>query len=467
MGVACLTLPQADPLEEVRRMAHDALDAWIDTLAPLFEREHPPTLMELSAFMTRTRGAFLGGCLEALTQELYRRHRDQRQADCPGCGKRLNRKRMDAKTVSTLQGKVRVERPYFHCRACRYGFHPLDEALALAREVHQYDIQEQVLELATEIPYARAAELVSKMTGTPVSNHQQHDTLNRVAEVASLDVVIPDRDEITRRIEAAKSEPEDRPVVVVAVDGAHAPTRPKAPRKRKRGPGQWKEAKGFRLYLVGEDERIVHLASWHQIQDAEGFTKDLEEVARRVPTEQVRIALLGDGASWLWKAMTHCFPEGRPVLDYYHCAEHVHTVAKAQYGETLDAQEWAEATLARLSADQTSHVIGGLRRMSPASEGAAEEIGKLVTYLDNNRDRLGYDHCKENGLPIGSGGIESANKSISHARLKRSGAWWVTENGNNMLRLRCAMYNGTFDRVFRKYMSSKQGFSGDLLGTNA
>ena len=436
-------------------MAHDALDRWIEMLAPLFEQDKPPTLMELSAHLTRTRGAFLGGCLEALTQELYRQHRHQRQADCPGCGKRLKAKRIDRKTVSTLQGPISVERPYFHCRDCAIGYHPLDEALALAQEVHQYDVQDKVLKLATEMPYARAAELVSELTGTPVSNHHHHDTLNRVAEVADLSTVIPDKPELIRRIEAVNTSPADRPIMVVAADGAHAPTRPKAGRKVKRGPGQWREVKGFRLYLVGEDERIVQLASWHQIQDAENFTKDLKQVADRLPTEQVRIALLGDGSAWLWNAMTACFPQGRPVLDYYHCAEHLHTVAKAQYGETLQAQQWVEATLARLSADKTSQVIGGLRRMSSRSTNAAEEIEKLITYLDNQRDRLGYDRCKEEGLPIGSGGIESANKYISHARLKRSGAWWVTENGNNMLRLRCAMYNGTFDKVFAKYISRK------------
>ena len=103
---------------------------------------------------------------------------------------------------------------------------------------------------------------------------------------------------------------------------------------------------------------------------------------------------------------------------------------------------------------------------APGAGTAAEEIAKLITYLDNNRDRLGYDDCQEQGFPIGSGGIESANKYISHARLKRSGAWWVAENGNNMLRLRCAMYNGTFDQVFRKYILRKHQFP-ENLGTNA
>jgi hypothetical protein len=44
--------------------------------------------------------------------------------------------------------------------------------------------------------------------------------------------------------------------------------------------------------------------------------------------------------------------------------------------------------------------------------------------------------------------MESSNKFICHVRLKRSGAWWYEENSNQMLALRCAKYNGTFDQVF-------------------
>jgi hypothetical protein len=49
---------------------------------------------------------------------------------------------------------------------------------------------------------------------------------------------------------------------------------------------------------------------------------------------------------------------------------------------------------------------------------------------------------------MGSGGIESAHKCICPVRLKRSGAWWDVTNANQMLALRCAKDNGTFDRLF-------------------
>ncbi len=461
MGCAARAFMPPDPLREVRKVAHQQLDKWLDQMKPLFDQEKPPTLLELSKHFTQTRTTLLGGVLQSISESLYVHFLDQKQCSCPECATVLNRKRVDAKQFNTLQGVGTLERPYFYCRDCKIGFHPLDEALELTRAFHQYDIEEKVLKLATEMPYERAAELVSELTGVPVSNHHGHNTLIQVAEIADLETVIPDTEEIAQRIEQAKQTPDDKPVLVVALDGAHAPTRPRAKRNGKRGAGKWREVKGVRFYLAPEDGRIIQIASWHQIQDAEATQRDIKKIAARIPQEKVRIALLGDGAAWVWNNLSACFPDGKQVLDYYHCSEHIHKVAEAHYGTTPKAIEWVEATMARLAANQVDTVIWGLQRLQ-ADVFAQEEIDKLITYLDNQRDRLNYNACKEEGIPIGSGGIESANKFISHIRLKRSGAWWVVENGNGMLRLRCAMYNGTFDRVFEKYRSKNV----PDLGTN-
>jgi hypothetical protein len=186
-----------------------------------------------------------------------------------------------------------------------------------------------VLDLAARMPFEEAAGVFERLVGIGVSEHFGHQTLNAVGEQATLAEVTPTADEIATRIEQTTPASGELPILVVAADGAHLPTRPQAARKTKRGQGQYREAKGFRLYLAAPDERIVHLASWHQIQDAQAFRVDLAEVAQRIPRDRVRIALLADGAQWLWDAMTACFPEGRPILDYYHVAEHVHAVARA------------------------------------------------------------------------------------------------------------------------------------------
>jgi len=216
-----------------------------------------------------------------------------------------------------------------------------------------------------------------------------------------------------------------------------------------------------RFYLAPEDGRIIQIASWHQIQDAEAMQRDIEQIAARIPQAQVRIALLGDGAAWIWNSLAACFPNGKQVLDYYHCSEHLHKVAEAHYGKTPEAIQWVESATARLFENQVDSVIWGLQRYQ-ATASAQEEIDKLITYLRNQQDRIDYAARKAEGLSIGSGGIESANKFISHVHLKRSGAWWIVENGNGILRLRCALYSGTFERVFEQYRKENL----QNLGTN-
>jgi len=281
-----------------------------------------------------------------------------------------------------------------------------------------------------------------------------HDEVDKWVDLIIMDDVIPNPEEIVERIKSVK-EGAWRPLLVIASDGAHVPTRPKARRDEKRGKGQWMEAKGFRIYLLGKD-RIVHVASWHQIQNEEKFGQDLAMAASRIAQDDLRIGLLGDGADWLWKHMVACFPKGRQILDYYHCSEHIHKVAKLQYGEkSKKCLEWVESTMTRLFYAEVDNVIWGLERMQPKDEATGEEIRKLIGYLQNNRERIHYKGDRIGGYPIGSGGIESANKFICHTRMKRSGAWWVRETGNEMLAIRCAIYNGTYDRIFEKYKKAR------------
>jgi hypothetical protein len=122
----------------------------------------------------------------------------------------------------------------------------MDEAIGLAREVHQYDMQEKLAIFAAEMPYDRACQLFTHATGLTPGKHFGHDNINRIGEVTALETVIPDREEIERRIEAAQKGLDKLPILAVATDGAHAPTRTKGGRS-KRGKGKWREVKGFRI----------------------------------------------------------------------------------------------------------------------------------------------------------------------------------------------------------------------------
>jgi hypothetical protein len=92
-----------------------------------------------------------------------------------------------------------------------------------------------------------------------------------------------------------------------------------------------------------------------------------------------------------------------------------------------------------------------LEALQPRDAHTAEEIRTLIGFRQTNAGRLHYRTARKGGYPSGSGGIEAANKRISHVRLKRSGAWWYLERAHRMLAWRCAIDNGTFERVFAAY----------------
>ena len=55
----------------------------------------------------------------------------------------------------------------------------------------------------------------------------------------------------------------------------------------------------------------------------------------------------------------------------------------------------------------------------------------------------------EQGLPSGSGEVESGHRHVIQARLKRPGAWWKEENAEKMLALRVARANREWDSYWQ------------------
>ena len=368
-----------------------------------------------------------------------------------------------ARTVETMVGAMRFERPYFYCKGCHKGRAPFDEVLDLTPGCKQLDVQQAAAQLVIEMPYEEAQSVFRNLTGVSIGSERLHTLTNPVAQGLTVRDVAPSRQEIERRIAAVAAGRFRRPVLVRGLDGAYVPTHPESARgrragqgrqraKRPRWTGQWRDAKGFRFYLMDGD-RIVHVLSWHQVQTEADLGEALQQIkeAGLIPEDQVRLCVVCDGASWIWKHVKLLFPQARQVLDYYHCQEYLHQVAQAQYGTSVQAVEWVEATLTRLYLGKVGAVLGGLKRMQASSEEADKAITNCWTYLDTHRGRTHYRQLRRGGYPLGSGGIESSNKFVCHVRLKRSGAWWYEGNRNQMLALRCAKYNGTFNQVLASH----------------
>jgi hypothetical protein len=469
MGAAVIALAEVREQKQraaYRQQLHACFDQWLDTLETHMT-DPKPTLEELTHAVWKCRQELTGQLTATLLEQRFAAEQAQRQAPCPQCGRVVQARAVPTRTVETLVGKVEVARPYFYCLPCGQGFAPLEAALGLAAGRQQFDLQRAAARLTTEVPYETARELFTELTGRSLGTERLHTVTNAVAEGLRVLDVTPTRQEIEAQIAAVAKGKRRRPILVLALDGAYVPLRPETARggrpgrkqhraKRARWQGEWHEAKGVRCYLVAED-RIVHLLSWHQVQSQEEVFAALAQVkaAGLLPEEQVRLCVIADGAPWIWERLTQLFPTARQILDYYHCAQYLHRVGALQYGEEPEqGQEWAEALMTRLFVGEVAEVLRTLRHLPPASEAAAAALVNLQDYLYIHRHRLPTGSQRRGGYPLGSGGIEAAHKFIGHVRLKRSGAWWYQTNSNHLLALRCAKYNGTYERVFGRYQQS-------------
>ena len=452
-----------------RERVHQALDVFLDGLedAMMDEEALLPSLWSMTERVRQERATLTASVVQAYVERRYGSYLQQAYALCPGCGVSLRARKPRPRRVDTLVGSISLERPYFYCPACRKGFYPLDQALGLSEHQKQYDVQEAAIDLALEMPYERAAALLDKWTDASASDYFIHGVLNQVG--ANIDIldVCPTAEDIQARIGEVAAKQHWKPIAVLSIDGADVPTRPETAKgtrpgrkkvraRRARWKGQYREAKGLRLFLVDED-RIVHLLSWHQIQTDKELGQALEKIhqAGLIPEDQIRLCVIADGAPWIWKLVERLFPSARQILDFYHCSSYLHAVAKTQYADDpLKALQWLEATMARLFCNEGAGVVWGLQRMKPASDQAQTDIEDALTYLSKRLDQITYGAHRKGGYPIGSGAIESSHKFISHVRLKRSGAWWYAQNSNQMMALRCAQYNGTLERVFHRYANT-------------
>ena len=308
-------------------MMHKALDVFVDALADDLVSDKPMTLIEITRAISNAKPELLTAAMDEFISSKHGDILSQEQAQCPCCNKKLRRSVLAPRTVETLLGKTTITRPYFYCTPCKHGFAPADEEIGLSSRKKQDDLQKLALEFLADLPFERASQLFLKATGISFSDHQMHELFAEFCEDITVEEAIPSAKEIERRIDEVKGQGKRRPVLVVAADGAHTPTRPGGKgRAEKRGTGEYKEAKGFRLYLLNND-RIMHIASWHQVGTAEKLGQALKIAASRIPQQKVRPCLVGDGATWLWNIMQQAFPGAREVLDYYHCSEHIHALA--------------------------------------------------------------------------------------------------------------------------------------------
>lgn len=273
-----------------------------------------------------------------------------------------------------------------------------------------------------------------------------------------------DREAFEEKLREAIEIPEGTTTVAVSLDGVLAPmkdTDPVGTRRRaaedgklSKGPAGYREVGCATLSFCDADGemlgaiRMARMPESHKATLKRSLLAELMVILKRRP--DLRIAKVADGAKDNWTYLHDEVPEGAEVVDFYHAAEHLSGALGAAYGDgTVQAQRRFNDLRHALRHDpqgveKVVAALGHLRRMHPHSKRIPTELA----YFRNNRHRMRYAELAEQGIPIGSGVVEAACKTLVAQRLKCSGMRWGQDGGQAILTVRGWTQSERFDEAW-------------------
>jgi hypothetical protein len=190
----------------------------------------------------------------------------------------------------------------------------------------------------------------------------------------------------------------------------------------------WKNHRGEKQRQIMKREYVAYIGSVSE------FKKHVLSCAlKNGYGKYEKTVMISDGATWIRNMREELFPDAQQILDFYHLCENVNTFAKHLFGmEPSKYAKWADEICALLKASRYKEVLVDLKGRKKPDLCPVDLYG----YIQNNVDNIDYAHYLEEGLFIGSGAIESGNKSVLHQRLKQAGMRWNPQTAQYLLTLR-------------------------------
>lgn len=170
--------------------------------------------------------------------------------------------------------------------------------------------------------------------------------------------------------------------------------------------------------------RILKKEYISYIGNAEEFKKHLFACALRNGYGTYKeTVILSDGATWIRNMVEELYPDAQHILDYFHLCENVNEYAKHLFNmDELKYKPWAESVCKALKESGYRQVLKELESFK--DKNLPQCHINLFRYISNNIKNIDYAAYQQKGYFIGSGGIESANKTILQRRLKQAGMRW-------------------------------------------
>lgn len=268
------------------------------------------------------------------------------------------------------------------------------------------------------------------------------------------------RQEWEEALRSTEVVPQQAAVIAISVDGVMAPmkggdsarrAKQELPGKHASGPTGNREVGCGTVILYDAEGQRLQTVRYGRMPERNKLTlqQQLEtEVSSIVAVRSdLRRVLLSDGAKDNWRLLSEvdqaiaCSPQPSvEIVDFYHACDHLKMACDTIWGEST-AKGKAEferlKTLLKEDDQGADRVIRVLRHHRGRARGNKQKrIQTELTYFRNQAHRMKYAEYIRDGLPIASGVMEAACKTLVTQRMKQSGMAWTWPGGQAILTLR-------------------------------
>jgi hypothetical protein len=370
------------------------------------------------------------------------------------CGGVFHSEKRVSKIIHTILGEIRLLRTYQRCDSCGERRVPEDRVLDVEGTGFSPGMRRMMAKTGSMVCFDKARDLLRDLAGARVTDKE----VERVAERIGADIQAKEQALTDRIMKGHNPECAEAPkTLYISADGTGVPVLKRETEGRKGkgedGIARTREVKLGAIFtqtgLDKEGKPMRDEASTTyvgQIQDSASFGEHLfAEAKRRGMMMAAVLAVLGDGAAWIWNLAAQYYPRAIQIVDFYHAKEHLAALSKILFPSDEEKQEkWIAPLGDRLWVGDIEAILGKLRRLA-YSGNKGDAIRKEINYFETNKERMRYFEFRKRGLFIGSGVVEAGCKAVIGQRLKQSGMHWSVKGANAIIALRCCVESGKFE----------------------
>lgn len=464
------------------KIIHATMDAFKQNITE-FGRNNPEAVEgKLSAAKFKQLSDGLQQCMQkagAAGLLEYLRQKDIKQSHIRETEKEYRYKGTSNKEIITMFGTIDVPRSVYGNEVEGGEYYvPTDRALGMGPDDSAtLEVREMVLYTISLLTPGEATALLSrynlcKPSRTAIQNIMNRDGLALERERAKNETAVL----------ATHVMPQETVAIVASLDGVNVllrePGQKKGRKKNRPGDETYYESKtSYHNAMVGsvsyygkdEENYPVRLSGMYtarmpqegSVLFKQDFERQLQSVEEKMAgsSHAITKVLLTDGHLMIKGYAQECpyLADYERLIDFYHVTEHLSNAAGAMYGTSKQKSQWWYTkwrTALKKEMDAPEKILRsmvGFEQRVKLSQKRSEELSKEITFFKNNRHLMNYADYIQRGLPIGSGPIEAAAKTIVKQRMCRSGMHWSVQKGQHVLTVRAYVKSGLWDKVWNHY----------------